>query len=792
MKKNLLFFLLTVCTFQLFSQSKNVTLLGNKPYTKSLSDIWGYVDPQGKEYALVGVYNGTSIVDVSNPANPVEKFFIPGPNSTWRDLKVWDKHLYVTNETSGGVTIIDMTYLPDSISTTTWTGNNGVNFTKAHNIWIDEKGFAYIFGSNYGAGGAIIADLNQNPKVPQVVSVYNVAYIHDGYVRNDTMWTAEINIGRFAIVDVSDKSSATIGQSKIMGFTNTPSNFTHNIWPSDDGKYVFTTDEKSNAYIGAYDISDVTDIIEVDRIRSRPGSGVIPHNVFYHNNFLVTAYYRDGITIMDATDPSNIILTGYYDTSPLSGNGFNGAWGVYPYLPSGNIIASDIENGLFILSANYNKAARIEGSITDAFTNNPINDAVIEIVGQSINEKTDLNGLYKSGLADAGTYSIKVSKYGYFDTLITGVQLQNGNTTILDIALIPENAFVVQVEVRDLSTNQLIPNAAIQIKNNNYNNTGTLSSGTGSYSLQQDNFTFYAAKWGYKPTVYDTAIINGNTPIILFLEKGYYDDFVLDLGWQVSGNAVTGSWEKGKPNGTFLNSVPSNPIADIPTDFGDNAYVTGNKLTTQAGDDDVDNGYTILTSPPMDLTVFNNPEISYYRWFVNSGGSGNPNDSLVVRISNGDSTVVVDRIKGGDLNQSIWFEQTIVVKDFIGLSNNMTISFTASDEDPGHIVEAGIDGFVVAEGINTNVSTPDNSTATINIYPNPFDSQFTVEYSFEDNTTVKKLMIFDITGKLVKEQNLNSQENQLIIADINQPGVYFVRIVTDNQEFLSKQIIKIK
>ncbi len=57
----------------------------------------------------------------------------------------------------------------------------------------------------------------------------------------------------------------------------------------------------------------------------------------------MTAYYRDGVVITDVTNPSVMVKTGEYDTSPLSGSGYNGSWGVYPYLPSGNIIASDME-----------------------------------------------------------------------------------------------------------------------------------------------------------------------------------------------------------------------------------------------------------------------------------------------------------------------------------------------------------------------------------------------------------------------------------------------------------------
>ena len=48
----------------------NMNLLGtyNYPNTEG-SDIWGWVDNAGNEYALVTLQNGFSVVDVTNPSN---------------------------------------------------------------------------------------------------------------------------------------------------------------------------------------------------------------------------------------------------------------------------------------------------------------------------------------------------------------------------------------------------------------------------------------------------------------------------------------------------------------------------------------------------------------------------------------------------------------------------------------------------------------------------------------------------------------------------------------------------
>lgn len=337
-----------------FSQNYNLAEVGRLDlasiHSTELSDIWGWVDGEGNEYAIVGLNNGTSIVDVTDPANPVEVFFEPGMNSIWRDIKTWNNHAYVTTEAKQGLLIIDLSPLPSSTSLTTtyWnpiTATTDGNDLSAHNLYIDENGFCYLFGANIGDRGTFILDLNSDPKNPTEAGIINGSYVHDGVAKNNILFTANINGGFFAMWDVSNKSSIVA-----LGLKNTPNNFAHNVWFSDDLNYVYTTDEVSGAFVTEYDVSDPTDITETDRIRTTTGTDVIPHNTHFINNFIVTSYYRDGVLIHDVSDKGNMVEVARYDTSPaFSGNGFNGCWGVYPWLPSCNIIASDMENGLYIL-----------------------------------------------------------------------------------------------------------------------------------------------------------------------------------------------------------------------------------------------------------------------------------------------------------------------------------------------------------------------------------------------------------------------------------------------------------
>ena len=397
--KKVLTYICVVLSCCLFSQeSLNMDLVGNLPYSQGTNDIWGYADG-GSEYALVGTVTGFSVVDVTNPASPEELFFINGSSSTWRDVKTWGKYAYVTTEASDGLLIVDLSDL---------TGQTYVYteefFTTSHNIYIDENGYAYIFGADTGNGGAVILDLNNDPMNPTLAGIFDDYYLHDGMVRGDTLWGSAIYAGVFSIIDVTDKSSPSI-----MSSYPTSCNFTHNAWISDDNNYLFTTDETAGCYVGAYDVSDIYDIQEIDLIQEWTGDGangnqenVIPHNTHVLGNYLITSYYTSGVTVIDASDPFNLIEVAYYDTSPMSGGNFDGCWGAYPYLPSGLVLATDQQEGLFILHTPYGAYEGFGCTDPNASNYDPdamINDGSCEFFGcmDSTAENYDPNATNDDG-----------------------------------------------------------------------------------------------------------------------------------------------------------------------------------------------------------------------------------------------------------------------------------------------------------------------------------------------------------------------------------------------------------
>lgn len=336
--------------------------LGASPFN---NDIWGYRDSvNNKEYALVGNRKGVLVVDVTNPSlGLVNKLWVPGVLSVWRDIKTWGNFAYAvhdhptgTTETNGLmiINLDSLTYkyvrLPVPLS------SGGVDtLRRAHNLWIDEEGKLYAFGSNAGGGGAVIVDVASDPWNPVVIGNYSTYYLHDGFARNDTLYGAAL------WEDIQVIGVALPSQPLTFGRFATPNSFAHNCWLSDDGNTLYTTDEVGNGFVAAYDVNDLSNVGERFHNRPQAGTGVIPHNSHVDGNHLVTSYYTFGCHVLDVEFPDLPVLAAYYDTSPnFVGGGYNGAWGAYPYLPSGRVLINDIETGLWVLEAEYPSVSRAE------------------------------------------------------------------------------------------------------------------------------------------------------------------------------------------------------------------------------------------------------------------------------------------------------------------------------------------------------------------------------------------------------------------------------------------------
>ena len=337
---NIVIFILVLNSFSLLGQtsSSNVALLANFDdyHSTGYNDCWGYTAPDGREYALLGVLNGTSIIDITDTDSLNEIAFISSNNSGWKDIKTYQNYAYVVNETGGGLQIIDLSNLPASAS----LANTYNGISTSHNIYIDK--INGILFSEGGASDPVIVISLADPVNPTQLSTLGVE-CHDIYELNGILYVSEGNNGSIGIYDVSQPGSPSLLHRHFIPSAG----YIHNAWATEDGNYLMTTEETSGKTIKLWDISDFNNITLTDGIL---GPNSLAHNVHIKGNYSYVSHYRDGLRIYDISNPDSIFEAGYYDTYPGSGTQFAGAWGAFPFFQSGKILISDRSTGLYIVS----------------------------------------------------------------------------------------------------------------------------------------------------------------------------------------------------------------------------------------------------------------------------------------------------------------------------------------------------------------------------------------------------------------------------------------------------------
>ena len=348
-----------------------------------VNDSWGWKDPvTGKEYAIVGLSSHTSFVDMSDPDNLLLIGILPtaSVNSIWRDIKVYNNYAFIVSEASNhGMQIFDLTRLRNAeiIPTVFNSDSHFTDFGRAHNIVINEEtGYAYpvgnqdpgrIFSRDPGHeggmfdGGPIFVNI-QNPTSPILEGGFSdTGYCHDAqaviYNGPDSDHVGkEIIIGSNAqhvdIIDVSDKSNPILISTIV--YENV--HYTHQGWLTEDHKYFIVGDELDEAADGINTRSIVLNLTDLDNPQIH-FDYYGPTLAYDHNGYVVgdkyyLASYKAGLREIDISqiESKQMNETGFFDSYPQAdGTGFSGAWSVYPFHESRNIIISDIQNGLFVV-----------------------------------------------------------------------------------------------------------------------------------------------------------------------------------------------------------------------------------------------------------------------------------------------------------------------------------------------------------------------------------------------------------------------------------------------------------
>ena len=391
---------------------ENIDLLAHFPLTQmssspsSGSDIWGHVDLNtGNEFAIMTINNGVAVFDVTNPTEPKEVGTISGVNSSWRDVKVyqyfnesinlWQAYAYsITEGNNGGVSIIDLNNLPHSVSLV--EKNNVVS--TSHNIYIsnvdyslnialpDQTASLQVVGANTKNGAFQSYSLATPTTLNNVTTKnYGSGYTHDGaslaiddqrsindcgLLSGSCTVFIDFNEKEMKLWDITDPNNAAqLGTAEYNDVAKS-NQYVHSGWGTEDKQFVLLHDEFDenrgglNTTVRIFSIESLTAPTQVGQWTGP--TRAIDHNGFVRGNRYYMSNYERGLTVLDITDPANPSQVGFFDTyTPSNSANFNGAWGVYPYLPSGNILVSDINSGLYVLKDNAKNSAKGEFAFTN-------------------------------------------------------------------------------------------------------------------------------------------------------------------------------------------------------------------------------------------------------------------------------------------------------------------------------------------------------------------------------------------------------------------------------------------
>ncbi|MEM9166715.1 MAG: choice-of-anchor B family protein [Planctomycetota bacterium] len=632
--------------------SQNVTFLSQvslaqiDPGSNAGNDIWGYVSPTGREIAIIGVESATGFVDVTDPVSPVILDTFSSPTSPWRDIKVLGSTAYVVSEGGGHIQIFDLSDVDNGNVINRGFTNFGGS-SASHNIVINEdSGYIYRVGGGsnlglraYTVGTNGLPGSTNNPV--QSLSQSNL-YVHDAQIvtydsgpyagREIAFLCSGFGNGEsdtaLRIYDVTNKSSIVeLGTVRYPG-----RRYAHQGWLSEDRRYFYLNDELDEGQsvnTTTMHIINVEDIENPFYVRGwSNGNTARDHNLYVKGNYIYASNYRSGLRIHDISDPENPVEVAWIDTFPSNnGRGFDGAWSNYPFFPSGNIIISDIQQGLIVV--------RPELETLGFDFIQPLGETIDPAGGQGVGAIITESGVE---LDDSTPELYLREPDGTVTTLPGSV---NGSLA----------SFTIPAGFRCLDTIEWWVEAS-----------STEGERFGSPSV--------GGVQTFSATV-------ATDEILVFDDSGESDP-----GWSVSGNATDGQWSRGIP----VNADRGDPAADA--DGSGRAWLTDNS-SANGGNSDVDNGQTVLTSPTIDASNGGTFRFSYWLNDVLTGEIG-PEDFLQAEVStnNGDSwTTILD--ERTPLNQ--WRTLSIEIGETIPASSQFRVRFIASETTPGDVLEAGID-----------------------------------------------------------------------------------------------------
>jgi hypothetical protein len=272
-----------------------------------------------KPYALLAsTVRGVVVVDVSDPANPIEVTAFPPPppgeaRVSVHTLFVEGTRAYLANVTAGGLDIFDIADPRAPVRLGGYVKPEVLQFGGlVHDLYV-EGGRAYLDYWNYGM---VIVDTLANPAEPTVVGIF------DAYERRTS----------------------------------------HSSWVTTAGgrKVAIHGDEDFGAHVRIVDVDDIADggvafLDVIGTYQTRPEVSV--HNIMAVGELALVTYYQDGLRVLDLADPTAPVEIAHLQTwDPSSALGsaygysfFEGAIGV-DYEPASQLIyLADTHRDLLIV-----------------------------------------------------------------------------------------------------------------------------------------------------------------------------------------------------------------------------------------------------------------------------------------------------------------------------------------------------------------------------------------------------------------------------------------------------------
>lgn len=367
--------------------------------------VWGYADARG-EYALIAAGGALLVVDVTDPEHPVKASTVAAIGADLKEVKTYKHYAYCVNQ-FGPLQIVD---LSDPYHAYTAGSYVSDRVPGSHNVWISEDGFAYLAMQGANVGELRILDL-ADPLHPVergshvVPAQGGLTSCHDVYVRGDTCYASWF-YGGLLLLNVSNKDFPST-----LLTINYPNQATHNAWPTVDGRYVCTTDERVGGHLMIWDLGGRFSVDLASEYTAEPPA--IIHNVHLKGPRAYISYYANGVRIVDLTNPRQPVEIGAFDTSRYQAPRFLGCWGVYPYAPSGLVYASDMESGLFVLRHEGTDDGVVRGRVVvHGAEASRVPGVEVFFVEAGVKAVSDGTGFYQARIYP-GAHTLRVSAPGF-------------------------------------------------------------------------------------------------------------------------------------------------------------------------------------------------------------------------------------------------------------------------------------------------------------------------------------------------------------------------------------------